>query len=214
MSFCSKSNKRKLISKLTGKLTLILLFAAAGNLAYPCYMLAKEQVGQHLLNRAWQKAKTQVTTIDAKHVKHVEQVKPWPWADIFPIGQLSFANNEQHIVLNNDSGQALAFGPGLHGFSLGNQHTSIISAHNDSSFRHLKEVKINEQISFERLGQKKVNYQVQHIEIIDRSKQQLSLESDILNTHKSLILVTCYPFNQNSGNSPLRYLVYAQQIKS
>ena len=41
-------------------------------------------------------------------------VKPWPWADTWPVGRLQVsALNVDLLVLEGDSGSALAFGPGV-----------------------------------------------------------------------------------------------------
>ncbi|MCW5214848.1 class GN sortase, partial [Desulfobulbus sp. US5] len=63
----------------------------------------KALLAQVLLQRAW--AQTQVRG---------ESVKPWPWADTWPVARLRTEKyNQDLIVLAGQSGQALAFGPGM-----------------------------------------------------------------------------------------------------
>src|ERR1043166_2831899 len=65
------------------------------------YIHAKALVAQVLLERAF--AQTRATGKD---------VKPWSWADTWPVARLEFPRiGRSAIVLNGSNGQALAFGP-------------------------------------------------------------------------------------------------------
>ena len=78
--------------------------ALAGMLsvAHGAWIPAKAKFAQVLLEDAWQK--TLITQ---------QPIKPWPWADTWPVGRLSApAQNQSLIVLAGASGEALAFGPG------------------------------------------------------------------------------------------------------
>ena len=62
---------------------------------------AKAGLAQILLDKAWRTSKSSL-----------HPVKPWPWADTYPVGKLSVERlGESHIVLNADNGEAMAFGP-------------------------------------------------------------------------------------------------------
>src|SRR5258708_1490834 len=66
------------------------------------WMHAKALVAQVLLQRAF--AQTLTTGKD---------VKPWSWADTWPVARIDIPRlGKSAIVLNGSSGQALAFGPG------------------------------------------------------------------------------------------------------
>ena len=181
-------------------------------------MLAKALLGQYLLNKSWHQAKQAVerSIPDSSLSLSDIRIKPWPWADIYPVGQLRFSNHpstgDAYIVLNNDSGEALAFGPGLHGLSLTDENITIISGHNDSVFSTLEQFNQGDEITFERLGSSVQRYQVHHVEVFDSQKQQLFID-DIENIEQPvLLLVTCFPFSGQSATSNtngLRYLVYA-----
>jgi hypothetical protein len=66
------------------------------------YMRAKAALAQVLLNRAF-----------AAEIVAGTAVKPWPWADTWPVARIGVPRLKAHaIVLAGGSGQALAFGPG------------------------------------------------------------------------------------------------------
>jgi sortase A len=69
---------------------------------YGAWIPAKAWFSQVLLERAWQ------ASIDTRQLQ-----KPWPWADTFPLFKLQHrASDSSMLVLQGDSGESLAFGPG------------------------------------------------------------------------------------------------------
>jgi len=181
------------------------------------YLFLKAHFAQYLLERAWQQHlitdKTQENRI----------FKPWPWADIYPVAKLSFERlNISQIVLNNDSGQALAFGPGLNRINVMNGGRSssgiyVISAHNDTHFKILNELKLNDRIKLTLKSGESKTLSVNKVAVIDILTEQLVLpynnftdnfNQEVKTTISELILVTCYPFNAMTDNTSQRYLVY------
>src|SRR5829696_134906 len=95
------------------------------------WLQAKAVLGQILLERAF--AKTLATGQD---------VKPWPWADTWPVARVEAPRlGKSAIVLHGSSGQALAFGPGhIEGTPQpGEPGTAVLSAHRDTHFAFLPE---------------------------------------------------------------------------
>ena len=71
--------------------------------AYGAYIPIKAELAQYLIHRAW-----------VESIATGEQVKPWGWADMHPVLRLQSENHNQDlIVLAGDTGNVLAFGPGL-----------------------------------------------------------------------------------------------------
>ena len=67
--------------------------------------------------------------------------KPWGWADMHPVGHISIPSvGLSSIVLDNISGEALAFGPGhlSNSATPGKSGNIVIAGHRDSFFRSLK----------------------------------------------------------------------------
>ena len=161
------------------------------------YIHAKAVLAQLLLETAW------TETLEGQ-----KEVKPWPWADTWPIARLSApAYGISHIVLAGASGSSLAFGPG-HLFGSANpgeKGNVIISGHRDTHFSFLKNIKKGDH--FELQSNTKISaYQVTDIQIIDKTK----VDSIPVDSKNKLILITCYPFNAIQAGGPLRYMVTAK----
>lgn len=161
------------------------------------YIHAKAVFAQLLLETAWSE------TLDGQ-----KEVKPWPWADTWPVARLSApAQGISHIVLAGASGSSLAFGPGhLFGSSApGANGNIILSGHRDTHFSFLENLKSGDFLELQS-NQKTVIYQVSKTMIFDTDK------SDFIpvDSNNKLLLVTCYPFDAIQAGGPLRYIVIAK----
>jgi sortase A len=141
--------------------------------------------------------------------------KPWPWADTYPIAELSFVRlNKNIVVLNGGDPTTLAFSAGA--IAPFNQPMStqpfVVAGHRDSHFSFLDEVYMNDIISLaDKHGQSQL-YQVEAIDIVDASNGELPILAD----DSSLVLITCYPFSSfgtdTSSNSNERYVITAKLL--
>jgi sortase A len=163
------------------------------------YIHAKAILAQVLLENAWDKT-----------VHGQQEVKPWPWADTWPISRLDVPGlGVDRIVLAGASGSSLAFGPGhLFGSSLPEQQGNIVIAgHRDTHFRFLKDIQKGELIQLQSLTGKTIQYEVSETIIVDEKQAEY-----LANTFENkLTLITCYPFDAVRPGGPLRYLVIAKQ---
>lgn len=162
------------------------------------YIHVKASLAQYLLHNAF------------VHSSGEHNQKPWPWADTWPVAKLSFPSlNEQQIVLAGDSGNALAFGPGLNAMSVdfGDFGTSVIAGHRDTHFSILQYLNPGEKIVIEDSAGKTYNY-----EIIDISVKNINKDQIFQTEQQRLLLVTCYPFDGDSLDTPLRYVIEAAPI--
>ncbi len=167
-----------------------------GNAAY---IHAKAVCAQLLLETAWTETLT----------GHKE-VKPWPWADTWPVARLSAPElGISRIVLAGASGSSLAFGPGhLYGSTPpGGAGNIIISGHRDTHFSFLQKLKRGDHLQLESDNTKK-SYQITKIVIFDKTKTAV-IPTDSKN---KLLLVTCYPFDAIRAGGPLRYVVIAEPV--
>ena len=166
------------------------------------YLYGKAQLAQYLLQSAWEESKHSLQT-----------VKPWPWADMWPIARLIQDDfNEDIIVLAGDSGRTLAFGPG-HQFGTpmpGEIGNSIISAHRDTHFKFLQHLTIGDQLQLQTLQGGKFTLQVVEISVIDSKETEILIDSEI----PLVTLLTCYPFNEIETGGSLRYMVIFEVIGS
>jgi sortase A len=198
-AFGAKATNRKSGNKKWFKFILATLFAVGSwQVGSSVYLLAKAQLAQYLIADAWEQ-----TIIDGKNHK------PWSWADTHPVAKLSFPMiGETSYVLEGASGRNMAFGPArtIKSGMPGELISTIISAHNDSHFSFLGQVKLGDSIEIQTL-KGTFTYQVRDIKVVDSSKQQISI-----NQQDELILTTCYPFNALQTGGNLRYQVTATRL--
>lgn len=177
---------------------IALFLAGVSFLGKGGYIHAKALTAQVLLKYAWQKTLSGET-----------EVRPWPWADTWPIARLIVPDhNVDQIVLEGDTGNVLAFGPGrmLWSEMPGEEGNTIISGHRDTNFQFLKEIRIGDTIIMETKDGVKNPFIVENLIIEKDDNISLPLETDI----SSLTLVTCYPFNSITA-AKMRFLVIAKQ---
>ena len=181
----------------------VLLLAALGLylLSGAGVIKAKAWLAPILIERAWQ--------VNLRNSGG--QVKPWPWADTWPVARLQApAQNVDLLVLSGDAGNALAFGPGHAGASapLGAAGRSVIGGHRDTHFAFLRALQPGDSLQLQLPDGGLHSYQVTSARIVDTRLEVLHRDEP----GESLLLVTCYPFDALSSNGPLRYAVTALPV--
>lgn len=182
---------------MTGSLILIFitgcLFLTAGGYIYGKALLAKA-----LLHAAWEKS-----------VREQQPVKPWTWADTYPVARLLVpAYGVDEIVLAGAQGPVLAFGPGhlAHTGEPGGSGNCVLAGHRETSFRFLKYLCPGSEIFLEgRQGNRHI-YRVVKSQVVTADDTWVLT----LNKERTLTLVTCYPFDALLPG-PLRYVVWAEE---
>jgi sortase A len=175
-------------------ISLILLLTAAGFLVSGGWLQAKAWLAQQLLTKAWQES-----------LHHQQPVKPWPWADTWPVASLAVpALSLEQIVLHGDGGNSLAFAPGM---TIHNSNgLTLISAHRDTHFRFLAQLHDGQRIRLQTMNAT-YWYRISGQRVVD------SRTTQIADTGAArLVLVTCYPFDGWRAGGPLRYVVEAEPI--
>ncbi|MCB1706568.1 MAG: class GN sortase [Halioglobus sp.] len=133
-------------------------------------------------------------------------VKPWPWADTWPVGRLQSADLDVDLfILEGDSGNALAFGPGraIPSAELGAGGTTVVGGHRDTHFAFLQRLRKGNRLQLQLPSGEQRDYRVQAIRVVDASRESLSVDTET----NALLLVTCYPFDALQAGGPLRYVV-------
>ncbi len=192
---------RFLTDKVLKRILFVLSIIAVYFLASAFYIPVKAVIAQYLLQSAWQ------STLAGD-----SQVKPWPWADTWPVARLRLPELDvEQIVLAGDQGSSLAFAPGqrVHRFTDKATGLTMISAHRDTHFRFLRNVKLGHKIELENEFGEVNTYQVEDMQIIDSGKMGIRAPEQ----GHWLTLVTCYPFNAIDNSGPLRYVVFAEALK-
>lgn len=173
-----------------------LLLGALALSGQALWLQAKAELAQWLIARAWQ-----------QQLAEGVAVKPWSWADTWPVARLITPQGQDHYVLAGASGQALAFGPGQldNGVAPGQLGTLLLAGHQDSHFAFLQQLKPGEIVQIEATDGRRYSYRVGQSDVVDSRHQQIELQHD----QAELRLVTCYPFSALTSGGPLRYVVSA-----
>ncbi|MGY4304439.1 sortase A [Bradyrhizobium sp. USDA 4369] len=160
---------------------------------------AKAIVAQVLLDRAFSE------TIATGH-----PVKPWSWADTVPVARIDVKRlRVSTIALAGSSGQALAFGAGHVGGTAepGEPGIAVFSAHRDTHFRFLRDVRIGDEIEVVRRDGKAFRYRADAFSIVRFDASGIDPTTD----SPELVLSTCWPFDALT-QGPERYVLYATLI--
>ena len=176
---------------------VLALSLGIGSTAYAAYIPAKAWLAQVLLEVAW-----------TRQTRDGVAARPWPWADTTPVARIAQRRlGIDQIVLEGASGRVLAFGPGhITGTARpGELGNVVISAHRDTHFRWLKDVKQNDELELETASGGKRRYAVREASVHHESEVQLLAPG----TGDQLRLITCYPFDALNPGTPWRFVVTA-----
>lgn len=181
-------------------LVVFLLLLAAVLIGDGCWIRIKAVLAQVLLQRAWQQ-----TMILGK------PVKAWPWADTWPVARLRIERlGVDAIVLEGDSGEVLAFGPGHLSASAqpAAEGNCVLAGHRDTSFTSLAAIQKGDIVSVQASSGKKRSYQI--VSTVVEQYDHLFLEDA---PTPWLTLITCYPFDSPIPGGPLRFVVFAREAQ-
>jgi len=180
-----------------------LLLALLGTLLFGhgAYIHAKALLAQVLLQRAF-----------AETVASGHPVKPWSWADTFPVARIDVKRiHASAIALDGSSGQALAFGPGHVELTAepGERGVAVYAAHRDTHFRFLRDVRIGDEIEITRNDGRTFRYRADAAQVVRFDASGIDAVSD----RYELVLSTCWPFDAVT-RGPERYVLHATMIGS
>jgi sortase A len=175
----------------------LLVTIALWQLGQGGWIYLKARLAQHLLQRAW-----------ARTLRGEAAVKPWPWADTWPVARLRApAHGVDLIVLAGVSGRTLAFGPGhAEGSALpGAAGTAIVTAHRDTHFRFLERLRRGDEIVVDVPHRPSARLRVTDLSVVDARTAIIRNDREAA----GLVLMTCYPFGAVVPGGSLRYVVTA-----
>ncbi len=185
-------------------LVVLIMIVGVGFVVDSGYIYAKAQLAQEFIEGAWEE------TLEKAKKGVKEKVKPWSWADTWPVARMQMPDHDVDLyVLNGATGNALAFGPGyMNGTSQpGYPGAMVIGGHRDTHFSFLKDVQIGDGFSLQDSMGKMFSYKIINAEIKDINRDKLLIDNY---EHSVVKLVTCYPFDAVVPGGPLRYVVTAQ----
>lgn len=187
---------KKIILHITA---FVLLVTGSFLLSDGCWMRAKAVLAQTLLQHAWEE-----TMATGKNTK------PWPWADTWPVARLTMDRlGIDLIVLEGESGEVLAFGPGhlLASSISGMDGNFVVAGHRDTSFRFMRYLNTEDVLSVQIADGSIHDYRVN--EMFTAKAEKLYLQET---GRPSLTLITCYPFDALLPGTDLRYVVFADRM--
>lgn len=165
------------------------------------WIKTKPLLAEVLLARAWKQ------TVDMG-----KPVKAWPWADTWPVARLEVERlGIDRIILEGDSGEVLAFGPGhviasARPLEKGN---CVLVGHRDTSFTFLQKLQPGDRIVVESSTKKSGTYQVHSIQVVPADQLHFQ-EID----ETWLTLITCYPFETVAPGAKKRYVIFAKSMNT
>lgn len=174
-----------------------LLLIGATQFGHGAWIQAKAWLAQFLIAQAWAR------TLAGEH-----EVRPWPWADTWPVARLSApALGIERYVLAGADGNALAFGPGhLSGTPLpGATGNSVIGGHRDTHLAFLRLLQQGDELRVQRTDGTVVAYLVEHASVLHKGDVWVAKQEG----PDRLTLVTCYPFDALRAGGSQRYVVFA-----
>ncbi|RZN07754.1 class GN sortase [Bradyrhizobium genosp. SA-3] len=163
------------------------------------YIHAKAWLAQVLLERAFDRS-----------VATGELVKPWSWADTWPVARIEVKRiGASAIVLEGSSGQALAFGPGHveRTADAGERGVAVYAAHRDTHFRFLRNVAIGDVIEITRRDGRHFRYRADSSAVVGFDASGI----DPATQDFELVLATCWPFDAVTSG-PERYVLHGVLI--
>lgn len=181
-------------------ISVALLLVGIWQFGHGVYLEGKAWLAQRLLRQAWEE------TLGGK-----QKVRPWPWADTWPVARLRVARlGVDRIVLAGSSGRTMAFGPGyVTGTArLGEPGNSVISGHRDTHFLFLRELRPRDRIELTLPDGSVHSYLVEGAAVYRQTEGWLMGETP----DTRLTLITCYPFDALVPGGPLRYVVRAKPL--
>lgn len=178
------------------RLLLLLLTSSATLLVFGLWIPLKAVVAQEMLELAWSESQARQT-----------ESRPWPWADTWPVARLAIpALNESMVVLADTHGESLAFGPGQLAGTGESADATIIAGHRDTHFSGLKSLQAGNEIRLQKRDGRWRSYRVESSRVVDSRLELIDTQQLPAGT---LLLVTCYPFDDFDAGGPLRYVVRA-----
>jgi sortase A len=177
----------------------LLAVLGLGLIGQGIWIRAKAMLAQALLESAF-----------AATLKSGHPVKPWSWADTWPVARIEVPRlGKSVIVLHGSSGQALAFGPGQveRTVQAGERGTAVYAAHRDTHFAFLGDLKVGDEIRVTRDDGAVLRFHVTRTSVVRWDRSGIDAAAD----GRRLVLSTCWPFDAKFSG-PLRYLVHAELV--
>lgn len=167
-----------------------LLLVAGWQLGSAGWIQAKAQLGQFLLERAWQRS-----------LAGEEPVEPWPGAVSHPVARLRMPRlSVDRLVLEGLETPVMAWGPGM---AVGEGGHRVLAAHRDTHFSFLRAVEVGDRFELVEADGRRRWWRVEAIRVVDARRTGIDLDWP----GAAMTLITCYPFDAPVAGGPERLVV-------
>ncbi len=139
-----------------------------------------------------------------------DQIKPWPWAETWPLARLSIPDmGIEHIIVAHASEKNVAFTLGHLESSVppGEMGNSGLLVRREGYYEFLKILKPDDLLVLESLHSGKWHYRVSAIYVVPKTNTQILASS----ANRRLTLISCYPCT-SERKSYFRYVIVADEI--
>ena len=138
--------------------------------------------------------------------------KPWAWADIKPFARISAPRiGAENVVLDNVSGEALAFGPGHLPDSAkpGEAGAAVFSAHRDTHFKWLGDLRKDDVVVVETADGNRRQYRIRRAWVAKYDAPGIDRHAP----ERLLVLTTCWPLDATL-RSDWRFIVEGVEMEA
>ena len=113
--------------------------------------------------------------------------------------------DDTYAILREGAGQYIgSFPPGF-------GRMILLSAHNNSHFKPLKDIQIGDVVQFD-TNYCNYEYKVDHMQVYDETELEAYVLEHLLDEEEVLIMYTCWPFEFQAGRKTKRLTVIAHRI--
>jgi len=141
------------------------------------------------------------------YIKVKAKVADWMIANTWEARQLNPRLAVSQYVMQDASGESLAFGPGAV-IPMTRNHYHFIAGHRDTHFDYLDQIAIGDTIEIESYDGHQQQYLITETNIVDVRQGAFYVDE----FHAGLSLMTCWPMDSIVPGGPLRYVVSGEKI--
>lgn len=184
-----------------------LAIAGTALTVHGAYIQAKAVTAQLLMRAAWTRAGREARDVINRRVGPSPEIRPWPWADTWPVARLRVpALAVDQIVLADAGGESMAFGPSHVAASAppATPGITVIGGHRDTHFSWLRDLHPGDIVDLESVEGRRVSYRVIERRVVAPD----NVRFEAADSSGALVLVSCHHDPDRPG-ADLRDVVIA-----
>lgn len=184
----------------SGIIASILLSLGVLQFVQDYFEQAQNWLVQNLLHTAWVQSQASGSPM-----------RPWPWADDWPLARLTMPSLEtEQVILANMGDSGAEFAPSHLRTSVlpGEQGNSVLTVPAPGYKNFLSHLQMGDTLVLESMMSGRWHYRIVNMHVVEKTDTAPLLPS----SNRQLTLVSCYPCTSHS-NEALRYVVIAEEME-